>query len=151
MSLLDYSLIYSIYMLRVVLVRVFFTCFFFSSRRRHTRCALVTGVQTCALPISLIHRSSIPYLLSRTRIGSASTRATFAGRSGLSRYITVATTKPAAARQNAGAMNPFCATLTGPCHSESPITAPPSPGRETSIHPRPEGRCLPYTLPHRQT
>src|SRR3546814_4153118 len=28
--------------------------FFFSSRRRHTRCALVTGVQTCALPISCI-------------------------------------------------------------------------------------------------
>src|SRR3546814_20280488 len=27
--------------------------FFFPSRRRHTRCALVTGVQTCALPISL--------------------------------------------------------------------------------------------------
>src|SRR3546814_5432190 len=26
--------------------------FFFYSRRRHTRCALVTGVQTCALPIS---------------------------------------------------------------------------------------------------
>src|SRR3546814_5871251 len=29
----------------------FMNCFFFSSRRRHTRCALVTGVQTCALPI----------------------------------------------------------------------------------------------------
>src|SRR3546814_4897139 len=29
-----------------------FVGFFFSSRRRHTRCALVTGVQTCALPIS---------------------------------------------------------------------------------------------------
>src|SRR3546814_10873380 len=28
------------------------TLFFFSSGRRHTRCALVTGVQTCALPIS---------------------------------------------------------------------------------------------------
>src|SRR3546814_8207309 len=28
-------------------------CFFFSSRRRHTSCALVTGVQTCALPISI--------------------------------------------------------------------------------------------------
>src|SRR3546814_8512224 len=27
--------------------------FFFSSRRRHTRCVLVTGVQTCALPILL--------------------------------------------------------------------------------------------------
>src|SRR3546814_19938623 len=26
-------------------------CFVFASRRRHTRCALVTGVQTCALPI----------------------------------------------------------------------------------------------------
>src|SRR3546814_5663457 len=33
---------------------MFFSCFFFfSSRRRHTRCALVTGVQTCALPISI--------------------------------------------------------------------------------------------------
>src|SRR3546814_3180987 len=31
---------------------VMLCCFFFSSRRRHTRCALVTGVQTCALPIS---------------------------------------------------------------------------------------------------
>src|SRR3546814_15747410 len=30
-----------------------FDLFFFSSRRRHTRCALVTGVQTCALPISV--------------------------------------------------------------------------------------------------
>src|SRR3546814_3830548 len=29
----------------------FMLLFFFSSRRRHTRCALVTGVQTCALPI----------------------------------------------------------------------------------------------------
>src|SRR3546814_7829650 len=28
--------------------------FFFSSRRRHTRCALVTGVQTCTLPISFV-------------------------------------------------------------------------------------------------
>src|SRR3546814_7013316 len=34
---------------------VCFICFFFfSSRRRHTRCALVTGVQTCALPIYLL-------------------------------------------------------------------------------------------------
>src|SRR3546814_9441285 len=32
----------------------FFVFFFFSSRRRHTRCALVTGVQTCALPISIL-------------------------------------------------------------------------------------------------
>src|SRR3546814_6669126 len=33
--------------------------FFFSSRRRHTRCALVTGVQTCSLPISSSSRNSI--------------------------------------------------------------------------------------------
>src|SRR3546814_13221104 len=31
---------------------------FFSSRRRHTRCALVTGVQTCALPISVAEDGS---------------------------------------------------------------------------------------------
>src|SRR3546814_6513722 len=37
-----------------------FVCFFFSSRRRHTRCALVTGVQTCALPISLSDLESLP-------------------------------------------------------------------------------------------
>src|SRR3546814_5894948 len=30
---------------------IIYVCFFFSSKRRHTRCALVTGVQTCALPI----------------------------------------------------------------------------------------------------
>src|SRR3546814_10598964 len=30
--------------------------FFFSSRRRHTMCALVTGVQTCALPIYIFVR-----------------------------------------------------------------------------------------------
>src|SRR3546814_15014115 len=34
--------------------------FFFSSRRRHTRCALVTGVQTCALPISSDRRWHSP-------------------------------------------------------------------------------------------
>src|SRR3546814_8490816 len=33
-------------------------CFFFSSRRRHTRCALVTGVQTCVLPICLMQAVS---------------------------------------------------------------------------------------------
>src|SRR3546814_5130888 len=37
----------------VFFIRCFSLFFFFSSRRRHTRCALVTGVQTCALPISL--------------------------------------------------------------------------------------------------
>src|SRR3546814_5530286 len=46
--------------------------FFFSSRRRHTRCALVTGVQTCALPISTPYplRRSLRYF---ARCGEAST------------------------------------------------------------------------------
>src|SRR3546814_4591446 len=39
--------------------------FFFSSRRRHTRCALVTGVQTCALPIwcglSMLYETNMPW------------------------------------------------------------------------------------------
>src|SRR3546814_6728045 len=38
----------------LVLVFLGVCIFFFSSRRRHTRCALVTGVQTCALPICMI-------------------------------------------------------------------------------------------------
>src|SRR3546814_2318534 len=43
---------------------LFVLCFFFSSRRRHTRCALVTGVQTCALP-------SLARMLSRLRFSSS--------------------------------------------------------------------------------
>src|SRR3546814_3736221 len=39
------------------LVTYCYLFFFFSSRRRHTRCALVTGVQTCALPIFIRHRT----------------------------------------------------------------------------------------------
>src|SRR3546814_7521427 len=41
----------------VILCCFFF--FFFSSRRRHTRCALVTGVQTCALPISALAAAAL--------------------------------------------------------------------------------------------
>src|SRR3546814_9782140 len=48
-----------------ILSRVSLFCciclFFFSSRRRHTRCALVTGVQTCALPI-LIEDTVIAFI-----------------------------------------------------------------------------------------
>src|SRR3546814_494642 len=42
---------------QIVVVR---HCFFFSSRRRHTRCALVTGVQTCALPIFIAISRATP-------------------------------------------------------------------------------------------
>src|SRR3546814_7743958 len=43
----------------LLLLRIWFDEVFFSSRRRHTRCALVTGVQTCALPILLDIASQI--------------------------------------------------------------------------------------------
>src|SRR3546814_8295328 len=43
--------------------------FFFSSRRRHTRCALVTGVQTCALPICSTRSTTVR--LSQPRTTSA--------------------------------------------------------------------------------
>src|SRR3546814_6001056 len=42
--------------------------FFFSSRRRHTRCALVTGVQTCALPIST--RARLQLRLRKASLGN---------------------------------------------------------------------------------
>src|SRR3546814_3845900 len=43
----------------VVFLYVVLFIFFFSSRRRHTRCALVTGVQTCALPIFIIKQMEV--------------------------------------------------------------------------------------------
>src|SRR3546814_6748524 len=43
---------YDVFRVYLEYVCVYVLVFFFSSRRRHTRCALVTGVQTCALPIS---------------------------------------------------------------------------------------------------
>src|SRR3546814_1642058 len=48
--------------------------FFFSSRRRHTRCALVTGVQTCALPIwpPIVPVALIRLIAPRARPGSGS-------------------------------------------------------------------------------
>src|SRR3546814_8914741 len=56
-------MLYMFTFLNIILCYLLF--FFFSSRRRHTRCALVTGVQTCALPIS---RRSLMVLSSRFRV-----------------------------------------------------------------------------------
>src|SRR3546814_5119399 len=54
--------------------------FFFSSRRRHTRCALVTGVQTCALPISRLDLARVVHrrtgrLRDRDQAGNATASA----------------------------------------------------------------------------
>src|SRR3546814_3615000 len=48
---------------------IYICFFFFSSRRRHTRCALVTGVQTCALPISASGNAFVPVGQSVWEIG----------------------------------------------------------------------------------
>src|SRR3546814_1805226 len=48
-----------------------FDFFFFSSRRRHTRCALVTGVQTCALPIYAAAASAEQKALALSAVGVA--------------------------------------------------------------------------------
>src|SRR3546814_6918197 len=47
------------YVIFYVLLYIGLCYFFFSSRRRHTRCALVTGVQTCALPILITTKSAV--------------------------------------------------------------------------------------------
>src|SRR3546814_10114345 len=64
-------------------------CFVFSSRRRHTSCALVTGVQTCALPI-------LDRLASRPRDPgrSGSLHTTHSRLSPLARHGPVAATSP---------------------------------------------------------
>src|SRR3546814_3567343 len=49
-------------------MRCVFVFFFFSSRRRHTRCALGTGVQTCALPISGKNPSKAALAARRRRV-----------------------------------------------------------------------------------
>src|SRR3546814_2838944 len=49
-----------------------FDVFFFSSRRRHTVCALVTGVQTCALPIYHKSYTDRSFLALKERIGGYS-------------------------------------------------------------------------------
>src|SRR3546814_4502261 len=56
-------------------VVIFSLCFFFfSSRRRHTICALVTGVQTCALPICLLVTGRLTATSSAAGLSSALTR-----------------------------------------------------------------------------
>src|SRR3546814_5906147 len=53
----------------------FLLFFFFSSRRRHTSCALVTGVQTCALPIYLLDNFSVGRVLLEILIFGRNTEA----------------------------------------------------------------------------
>src|SRR5213082_3976849 len=62
----------------VLLCFLFFVCFFFSSRRRHTRLCQVTGVQTCALPICTPSAKNA-LSESRLRLSNGSTAMLFSG------------------------------------------------------------------------
>src|SRR3546814_9009865 len=59
----------------VMILFVYISFFFFSRRRRHTRCASVTGVQTCALPIFLPNLRVVWQPNERTLFWSAVSRA----------------------------------------------------------------------------
>src|SRR3546814_3023567 len=61
--------------------------FFFSSRRRHTSCALVTGVQTCALPIYKIE----VYMQIHPLITDSKSLAELCGRLSKSEFVAVDT------------------------------------------------------------
>src|SRR3546814_10370107 len=61
---------YTLYICLLVLFVLRLVSFFFSSRRRHTRCALVTGVQTCALPISLDELAQAGLVARKQRVGT---------------------------------------------------------------------------------
>src|SRR3546814_8302206 len=56
----------------IFLFYLLFLVFFFSSRRRHTRCALVTGVQMCALPIYLRETAMIRHRKGHSKFGARS-------------------------------------------------------------------------------
>src|SRR3546814_12167037 len=96
--------------------------FFFSSRRRHTRCALVTGVQTCALPIFAARRDC--RRCGRTRCGLRCT----ASHQRLPARSTVRRHDPAVTTPNRRAVNPEIRINTDPqaqapnsenCHREA--------------------------------
>src|SRR3546814_3758607 len=69
-----------IYVIHCIIDGLYLLCycfFFFSSRRRHTRCALVTGVQTCALPIwslSGTPRLTVPFRFDPSNCACANSR-----------------------------------------------------------------------------
>src|SRR3546814_7382758 len=92
--------------------------FFFSSRRRHTRCALVTGVQTCALPIFL---SKLPTYARSQPTGQTATDA--AQQSAARGTGTPVQSGGAAASAGAGSAGTGAAGTAGPGNAGTASTA----------------------------
>src|SRR3546814_4733441 len=83
--------------------------FFFSSRRRHTRCALVTGVQTCALPIFKhedVFLSSGVQLMVRSDVGASGVLFTLDTESGFRGVVFVTSSYGLGEMVVQGAVNP---------------------------------------------
>src|SRR3546814_1576679 len=78
-----YFVLHVCYVFFILFMSVFvYLFFFFSSRRRHTRCALVTGVQTCALPISIVVSRAVKQMIAPVRDQFAARRCAKADRIG---------------------------------------------------------------------
>src|SRR3546814_1654171 len=73
--------------------------FFFSSRRRHTRCAVVTGVQTCALPISMSENIGDQFVENDDDFGRDVGRGFGAGQEGFDRVQKGRESRPAVGKR----------------------------------------------------
>src|SRR3546814_16497136 len=120
--------------------------FFFSSRRRHTRCALVTGVQTCALPI---YRTSPGPPASPAPVEGASCRRCRGAPAPLSPPISVRRARPpppartgrAATARGDPAPHPSCHALGVRYHAGvKNLTGRPDSGKEAQCGARRHGR-----------
>src|SRR3546814_13480696 len=126
--------------------------FFFSSRRRHTRCALVTGVQTCALPIcdtgtiqarplALIGAHGCPYRRPRAhRTGS---------RLGQQRHVPRIRDRRAPARPRAGRQPRTDPPRSGAGRPALPVGADGAAGRTVRLPPEHRPPAVPARPPPR--
>src|SRR3546814_18650189 len=128
------------------LIVVFLYIFYFASRRRHTRCALVTGVQTFVLPISWTQWSpGAP----RRRSASASTRPSPPAprTSASSRCGRTSPRRPATGRSRSS--RPPDSQPTENNRRETPMTKLDRDGVKTHYEPTGSGPALlPTTSPH---
>src|SRR3546814_14271079 len=106
--------------------------FFFSSKRRHTRCALVTGVQTCALPI-------LPHLLPALPLRRPRSP---------SRRIVRHATLPGERRPALARTRRSLRTLRNPIAAAGPFSNPTTTG-DTHATPCTPPRPAPHTRPVR--
>src|SRR3546814_5005123 len=116
-----------------------FIFFFFSSRRRHTRCALVTGVQTCALPILDCCAAVLPWGESSWTVmdGLAGGYVTVCVRTGM---------EPSKLGRTRGTLMLQCST---PRRKIPRPTPPPTPAAGPEAPPPPRRNRPPLAHPHR--